>query len=62
MVINDTVKATEKKKENESVKTPLGQMKREIKQIKVDECFEGVKIWDAFHSKSNKWTNVKLRC
>ena len=29
MVINDTVKATEKKTKGESVKTPLEQMKRE---------------------------------
>ena len=54
MIINGTVKATEKKKQSESVKTPLKQMKREIKQRKVDECFEGVKIWDDSHSKSKQ--------
>ena len=50
MVINDTVKATEKKEQSKSVKTPLGQMKRDIKQRKVDECFEYVKILDASRS------------
>ena len=29
-------------------------MKREIKERKVDECFECVEIWDASHSKSKQ--------
>ena len=54
IVNNDRVKTTENNKLSESVKTQLEQMKREIKQWKVDECFDGVKIWDASHSKSKQ--------
>ena len=58
MVINDTAKATEKKKQSESVKTPLEQMKRDIKQRKVDECF-GCQKYD-IRPTTTMYTNVRI--